>query len=98
MEYKRMQNDEQLEKVSGGFFESKDIETKVICIIAEQLDVDKNRINLNSRLIADFGADGLDMLDILKEIENAFDVCFSESVISTLVTVGDIVNQIEYNI
>lgn len=99
MEFRKRLNDEQLEQVSGGFAGFKDdIEAKVIDIIAECLDIDRNRINRNSNLVADLGADGLDIIDIFKEIDNNFDVRFSESVISKIISVGDIVSQIELEI
>ena len=41
-------------------------------ILAEQLDVDKDSIEMNSKLAEDLGADSLDAIDIVMTIEDQY--------------------------
>ncbi|MCQ2472253.1 MAG: acyl carrier protein [Clostridia bacterium] len=96
MNGKMMLDDDQLEQVVGGFAHMQDdVEERVIKIVAECLDIDVNSVSRNSNLVMDLNADGLDILDIMKEIDNAFNIQFSERTVSLLVTVGDIISAIE---
>lgn len=99
MNGKMMLDDDQLEQVVGGFAHMQDdVEERVIKIVAECLDIDVNSVIRNSNLVMDLNADGLDILDIMKEIDNAFNIQFSERTVSLLVTVGDIISAIENDI
>ena len=47
---------------------------KVREIIADVLVIDENDINLNSRLIANLGAESIDFLDLVFQLEKAFSI------------------------
>lgn len=47
---------------------------KVKEIIADVLVIDEDEINLNSRLIADLGAESIDFLDLVFQLEKAFGI------------------------
>ncbi len=74
---------------SGSVFE------KVSEILVDQLGVDKNNVTLDSSVMDDFGADSLDVVDIVKTIEEKFGLQVPDGDIESLKTVGDIVNYIE---
>ena len=95
MDNKNMLSDEQLENVNGGMYESRDIITRVISIISEQLDIDRNMIQPHSVLNMDLGADFYDVIDIIQALELSFDVRLDEGLISVSSTVEDIVHLIE---
>ena len=59
--------------------ESTSLESRVIQIVAEALDVNPSEVRLHSSLIDDLGAESIDFLDILFRIETAFDVRIEEN-------------------
>ncbi len=69
----------------------------VIKIISEQLAIDEDTINANSSMSDDFGADSLDMVEILMAIETETGVSIPDEVAVDLKTVGDLVAAIENN-
>lgn len=75
--------------------EEKVVKEKIIEILAEHLEQDKSKITLESSIVDDLGADSLDVVDIVKDIEDEFSVEIPESEIENMKTVGDIVSFIE---
>ena len=69
----------------------------IIRIISEQLAIDEENINANSALTDDFGADSLDMVEILMAIETETGVNIPDEVAVDLKTVGDLVAVVEAN-
>lgn len=55
-------------------FAMNDLAEKVVRIVSESLLINSNKVNLHSLLIAELGADSLDFLDILFQIEEAFSI------------------------
>ena len=66
-------------------------------ILAEQLDVDKDSIEMNSKLAEDLGADSLDAIDIVMTIEDQYAIEVTDENIEKMKTVEDIVSFIESN-
>ena len=71
-----------------------EIREKVITIIAERLSQDKDSVTDNSNVIADLGADSLDIAEIMMDLEDAFGIKVEEDT-DGLNTIGDIVKYIE---
>lgn len=67
-------------------------------ILAEQLDIDPEIIEMTSNLQTDLGADSLDSIDIVMSIEDQYGIEVPDSVIENMRTVEDIVNFIESNV
>lgn len=67
---------------------------KVKEILAEELDVEEENINLDSKIKDDLGADSLDLFELISKIEDEIDVTIDEEDYKKLVTVGDIVSYI----
>lgn len=63
---------------------------KLIEIIAEQLGVDESKIDDDSNLVNDLGADSLDTLELVMTLEEEFKVEISDSEAEKLETVADI--------
>lgn len=68
---------------------------KVKKLIAEQLNVDENKIQEDSKLIEDLGADSLDVVEMLMTLEDEFGLSISDEEAVTLKTIKDIVDYIE---
>ena len=64
-------------------------------ILAEQLDVNPDTIEMSSDLSSDLGADSLDAIEIVMSIEDQYGIEVPDSVIENMKTVEDIVNFIE---
>lgn len=71
---------------------------KVKTIIADQLAIDEDSITMESNVIDDLGADSLDVVDVLSQLQDEFSIDVPDSEIENMKTIGDIVNYIENNL
>jgi len=72
-----------------------DIKNKVIEIIADRLSKEADSISENSNVVADLGADSLDIAEIMMDLEDAFGIKLEDDQQQGPQTVGDIINYIE---
>lgn len=68
---------------------------KVKSILAEQFDVEEEKITTETDLQEDLGADSLDVVDLLMSIEDEFEVEVPDEEIENIKTVGSLVSYIE---
>ena len=68
---------------------------KVKAILAEQFDVEEDKITADTDLQEDLGADSLDVVDLLMSIEDEFEVEVPHEEIENIKTVGSLVSYIE---
>lgn len=68
---------------------------KVKDIIVDQLDVDEDKITMDSSITEDLGADSLDVVDLIMSLEEEFDIKIPDEEVENVKTVGDIVKFIE---
>lgn len=68
---------------------------KVKELLAAQLNISKEKIQDDSKLVEDLGADSLDMVEMLMTLEDEFGVSISDEDALKLKTVADIVSYIE---
>ncbi len=68
---------------------------KVKTIIADELGIEEESINLDSNLTDDLGADSLDAVELIMAIEEEFDVEIDDSSAQKIKTVQDIVDYLE---
>ena len=68
---------------------------KVSEMLAAQLNISKDKVKADSKLIEDLGADSLDMVEMLMTLEEEFGLSISDEEALKLKTVQDIVNYIE---
>lgn len=68
---------------------------KVREMIARQLSCDKAKITETSDLMKDLGADSLDVVEMLMELESEHNITVPDEDAQNLHTVGDIVRFIE---
>lgn len=70
---------------------------KVKAILAEQFDVEEDKITADTDLQEDLGVDSLDLVDLLMSIEDEFEVEVPDEEIENIKTVGSLVSYIEAN-
>ena len=70
---------------------------KVAKIIAEQLKLDAAAIKPESKLIDDLKADSLDVVELVMEFEQEFDIEIPDEAMPQIETVKDVVAYIEQN-
>lgn len=68
---------------------------KVVELIANQLPVKKEDIRRESNLTSDLGADSANVMILIMDIEQEFDVEVDDSMLEKIQTVGDIVDYLE---
>jgi acyl carrier protein len=71
--------------------EDNEIKQKVIDIIAQQLDVEKEKITLETKYAEDLGADSLDTAELVMEFEDEFEISVPDDAEGKIRTVGDTV-------
>ena len=70
---------------------------KIKEIIIDELGIDESKITMDARFREDLGADSLDAVEIIMQIEEEFGVEINENVIQDMKVIGDIVKYIEEN-
>lgn len=67
----------------------------VVALIAKQLKVQPESITRESRLVEDLGADSANVMVLIMDIEDHYGIQVEDSAITSLKTVGDVVDYIE---
>ncbi len=75
--------------------EGPSVEERVKEIIIKQLDVNKEKVTLEASFLNDLGADSLDIVELVMEFEDAFDINIPDEDAEKIQTVGDVVNYIK---
>ena len=73
----------------------KSIEEKVKDIIVEQLGVNPEQVTPNASFIEDLGADSLDTVELVMELEEEFEMNIPDDAAEKIQTVGQAVEFIE---
>lgn len=64
-------------------------------MIATHLNVEASSIEKNTRVVEDLGADSLDIVEFLMEIEDRFELMIPDEDVLKLKTVGDLADYVE---
>ncbi|NLZ66492.1 MAG: acyl carrier protein [Clostridiaceae bacterium] len=75
-----------------------EIFTKVQTILADQLSVDADMIQMTSNIIEDLNADSLDLVELVMSMEQEFDLSIPDEEAERIRTVGDAVAFIRLNL
>ena len=67
-----------------------DVLEKIIDILCDQLDLDREQVTEDSEIIDDLGADSLDIVDLIMTLEDEFDTEITDEMVEGMKTVGDI--------
>lgn len=68
---------------------------RVIDIVAEQLGADKEKITPETSFVTDLGADSLDTVELVMELEEEFDINIPDDAAEKISTVGEAIEFIE---
>jgi acyl carrier protein len=63
--------------------------------LAEQLDVAPGKITMESDIVEDFGADSLDVIDMITTLSDEYGIDIPDEDIETFHTIGDVVHYVE---
>lgn len=69
----------------------------VKAVIVEQLSVNADEVKLESKFVEDLGADSLDVVELVMELENKFSIEIPDEEAEKISTVKDVVDYIENN-
>ena len=68
---------------------------KVRDALAQQFELDREAITMDTNLIDDLGTDSLDVVELIMSLEDEFGVTISDDAAAQLYTVGRIVEYLE---
>ena len=71
---------------------SLELEEKVIQLVMEQLDVTREQCKLEASFIDDLGADSLDLVEMIMEMEEKFGVEIADEELEKIRTIQDVVD------
>ena len=66
-------------------------------IICDQLDLEEDKVTMDSDIMEDFEADSLDVVDLVMSLDDEFGLEVPDDQIENFRTVGDVVRYIEEN-
>jgi len=72
-----------------------EIEQKVKAIIMDKLSVEESQITPEASFTNDLGADSLDTVELIMELEKEFNITIPDEEAQTIATVGDAYKYIE---
>ena len=72
-----------------------EVTTKVKAIIVDKLGVDESEVTNEASFTNDLGADSLDTVELIMELEKEFDIQIPDDEAEGIVTVGDAISFVE---
>ena len=72
-----------------------DVTTKVKAIIIDKLGVDEAEVTNEASFTNDLGADSLDTVELIMELEKEFDIQIPDDEAEDIATVGDAIKFVE---
>lgn len=73
------------------------VEERVKDIVASQLSAEKDKITRETHFVNDLGADSLDTVELVMELEEEFDISIPEDAAEKIQRVGEAIDYIEKN-
>jgi acyl carrier protein len=71
------------------------VEERVIEIVCENLAVNKDQVKRETSFIEDIGADSLDIVELVMELEEEFDITIPDEQAEKIKTVGEAIDYIQ---
>ena len=71
---------------------------KIRSILATQLDIDEDKISMQTDIAEDLGADSLDVVELMMSVEEEFGVTIDEDEVRKFKAVGDVAQYIDDNL
>jgi len=74
--------------------ERSQVAERIIQIVAEKMDKPKEEISEDKSIINDLGADSLDVVEVIMDIEDEFDLSIPEEEAQKINTIGDAIDYV----
>jgi acyl carrier protein len=74
---------------------SSSVDERVIGIVCENLGVNKEQVTRQTSFIEDIGADSLDIVELVMELEEEFEITIPDDQAEQIKTVGEAIDYIE---
>ena len=74
-----------------------DIQNRVKAIIVDKLGVDEREVKPEATITNDLGADSLDTVELIMELEKEFNITIPDDQAEKIATVGDAIAYVEAN-
>ena len=74
-----------------------DIQNRVKAIIVDKLGVDESEVKPEATCTNDLGADSLDTVELIMELEKEFNITIPDDQAEKIATVGDAIAYVEAN-
>lgn len=71
------------------------VEDRVFDLVAEQLGFDREKITVETNFVSDLGADSLDQVELIMELEREFDITIPDESAEKIQRVGEAIDYIE---
>ncbi|MBP3253602.1 MAG: acyl carrier protein [Bacteroidales bacterium] len=72
-----------------------EIAKKVIAIVVDKLGVEESQVTPEANFTSDLGADSLDTVELIMELEKEFNISIPDDDAQKIATVGDAITYIE---
>jgi acyl carrier protein len=84
-----------VKEAAAGATTSSSVEERVIDIVCENLGVNKEQVTRQTAFIEDIGADSLDIVELVMELEEEFEITIPDDQAEQIKTVGEAIDYIE---
>lgn len=71
---------------------------QVVTMLTSQLPVKAEKVTRESRLVEDLGADSANIMILIMDLESEFDIVVEDDALTTIRTVGDVVDYLEAHV
>ena len=71
------------------------VSDRVMDIVADQLGYDRDKITKDTEFVKDLGADSLDVVELIMELEQNFDITIPDEEAEKIQKVGEAIDYIE---
>ena len=68
---------------------------KLCELLSDQLEIDKDKITMDTHIVDDLGADSLDVVELLMSLEDEYDITINDDAVRELYTVREVVEFVE---
>lgn len=75
-----------------------DIKSKVVSIIVDKLGVDESEVTETASFTNDLGADSLDTVELIMELEKEFNISIPDDHAENISTVGEAIKYVNENV
>lgn len=68
---------------------------KIQAMLAEALNVPIEKVTPDAKIVEDLGADSLDLVELLSQLEDEYGIIIPDEEVESLVTVADVAAELE---